>query len=201
MTLSIICFSALATASVFCDHYHPGVTEDILQTRQKRSPTSRSEPASHWAQSGRQELDEALVLEHNKKLAKNIVIVVGDGMSLSTVTGGRIYKGQRAGQDGASAKLTWDKFPNVGELITTFFWIIYLQLLPFPGLSKTYTTNSMVPDSAATAFSMFSGVKTNYYTMGFDSGIEASYKSCSGIKSCEDCCETGAPPLLHIPPL
>ena len=32
----------------------------------------------------------------------------------------------------------------------------------------------MVPDSAATAFAMFSGVKTNYYTMGYDSDIKAS---------------------------
>ena len=41
-------------------------------------------------------------------------------------------------------------------------------------MSKTYTTNAMVPDSAATAFAMFSGVKTNYYTMGYDSDIKAS---------------------------
>ena len=90
------------------------MTEDILR-RQKRSTNWQPESASHWAQAGRDELDEALFRRDNKKLAKNIVIVVGDGMSLSTVTGGRIYKGQRAGQDGASAKLAWDKFPNVGE--------------------------------------------------------------------------------------
>lgn len=108
----IICISVLT--SVFCDHYHPHVTEDILQ-RQKRSTNWQPEPASHWAKSGRDELEEALLLQQNKKLAKNIVIVIGDGMSLSTVTGGRIYKGQRAGQDGVSAKLSWDKFPNVGE--------------------------------------------------------------------------------------
>ena len=29
----------------------------------------------------------------------------------------------------------------------------------------------MVPDSAATAFAMFSGVKTNYFTMGYDKSI------------------------------
>ena len=123
--LSIICFSVLT--SVFCDHYHPRVTEDILR-RQKRSVNWQPEPASHWAQAGRDELDEALLIQQNKKLAKNIVIVIGDGMSLTTVTGGRIYKGQRAGQDGASAKLSWDKFPNVGEWLSEglmkFFLII-----------------------------------------------------------------------------
>ena len=30
----------------------------------------------------------------------------------------------------------------------------------------------MVPDSAATAFSMYSGVKTNFFTMGYDSSIQ-----------------------------
>ena len=125
--LSIICFSVLT--SVFCDHYHPRVTEDILR-RQKRSTNWQPESASHWAQAGRDELDEALFRRDNKKLAKNIVIVVGDGMSLSTVTGGRIYKGQRAGQDGASSKLAWDKFPNVGEReLMAFFFIINCSVL------------------------------------------------------------------------
>lgn len=39
------------------------------------------------------------------------------------------------------------------------------------GLSKTYSINNMVPDSAATASSMYTGVKTIQYTMGFDSHI------------------------------
>ena len=34
----------------------------------------------------------------------------------------------------------------------------------------------MVPDSASTAFSIYSGVKTNYYTMGFDSSIEVGFR-------------------------
>ena len=77
----------------------------------------------------------------------------------------------------------------------TFFMIISSLRIPFSGLSKTYTTNSMVPDSAATAFSMFSGVKTNYYTMGYDSGIQASLEG-----FLEDFCETESP-SLHSPSL
>ena len=102
---------------------------------------------------GQAELDAALNLVANTKLAKNIVLVVGDGMSLTTVAGARILKGQRQGLDGASSKLAWEEFPHVG-------------------LSKTYNVNSMVPDSAATAFAMFSGVKTNYYTLGYDNSIQ-----------------------------
>jgi alkaline phosphatase len=101
---------------------------------------------------GRRELAEAEGLRPNTGLARNVVVVVGDGMSLTTVAGARILKGQRAHRDGASSRLAWEAFPHIG-------------------LSKTYNVNSMVPDSAATAFAMFSGVKTNFYTMGYDSSI------------------------------
>ena len=112
----------------------------------------RNEDASFWMEEGQAELEAALNLVPNTRLAKNIVLVVGDGMSLTTVAGARILKGQREGVDGASSKLAWETFPHVG-------------------LSKTYNVNSMVPDSAATAFAMFSGVKTNYYTLGYDNSI------------------------------
>ena len=36
---------------------------------------------------------------------------------------------------------------------------------------QTYCVNAQTPDSAATASAMFTGVKTNYYTMGFDNSI------------------------------
>ena len=32
--------------------------------------------------------------------------------------------------------------------------------------------NAQTPDSAATANAMFTGVKTNYYTVGFDNSID-----------------------------
>ena len=34
--------------------------------------------------------------------------------------------------------------------------------------------DAMVPDSAATAFSMYSGVKSNTFTMGYDTNIKVS---------------------------
>ncbi len=37
--------------------------------------------------------------------------------------------------------------------------------------SKTYSVNTQTPDSASTASAMFSGVKTNYETLGFDNSI------------------------------
>ena len=103
--------------SVICDDYHEDVPSNIVKNRQKRSTTAREveKTASYWRGLGAAELDEALLRSENKKLARNIVLVIGDGMSLSTNTGARIYKGQKQGRDGASSKLSWDKFPYVGK--------------------------------------------------------------------------------------
>ena len=63
---------------------------------------------------------------------QNIIIFIGDGMSLPTVAAARIYKGQQeknaaqanpgglAEEDGNSAKLSWENFPNVGLSMVTF---------------------------------------------------------------------------------
>ncbi len=73
--------------------------------------------------------------------AKNVILFVGDGMGVSTVTGIRILAGQMQGQSGEDYVLSWEEFPNVA-------------------LSKTYNTNQQVPDSAGTATAIMSGVKT-----------------------------------------
>ncbi|MGH6951038.1 MAG: alkaline phosphatase, partial [Vitreimonas sp.] len=43
--------------------------------------------------------------------ARNVILFVGDGMSITTVTAARIYAGQRQGRDGESYTLTMDTFP------------------------------------------------------------------------------------------
>ena len=75
--------------------------------------------------------------------AKNVIILfVGDGMSISTVTAARIYEGQKRGVDGESNNLAIDTFP-------------------YSALSKTYSHDGQVSDSAPTATAMVTGVKTN----------------------------------------
>lgn len=70
-------------------------------------------------------------------------------MGITSVTAGRIYKGQKHGTPGEEEQLVFDKFP-------------------YTGISKTYNTDKQVPDSAATATAMFTGVKTKYETVGMD---------------------------------
>ena len=85
--------------------------------------------------------------------AKNVILFVGDGMGISTVTAARILDGQMKGMDGEENQLSFDRFP-------------------FAGLSKTYNVDAQTPDSAGTMTAMMSGVKTDVGVIGVDEDIE-----------------------------
>ncbi|KAG7212359.1 hypothetical protein KM043_012680 [Ampulex compressa] len=46
-------------------------------------------------------------------VARSVVLFVGDGMGMSTLTAARILSGQRHGNTGEEAQLAWDSFPAV----------------------------------------------------------------------------------------
>lgn len=71
-----------------------------------------SDPA-YWQRSGQAELQKALENEVIKNEAKNVIIFLGDGMGVSTVTAARIYKGQLKGRPGEEEKLVFEEFPNI----------------------------------------------------------------------------------------
>ncbi len=73
--------------------------------------------------------------------AKNVIVFLGDGMSLTTVAAARILDGQRKGRPGEENQLAWEAFPATA-------------------LSKTYNTDSQTPDSAGTMSAITTGVKT-----------------------------------------
>lgn len=64
----------------------------------------------YWTSLGRAELDEALNVAINNKVAKNVILFIGDGMGPNTVTASRIYK------NGEKGRLTFEKFPHLGLL-------------------------------------------------------------------------------------
>ncbi|WP_417475158.1 alkaline phosphatase [Luteimonas mephitis] len=73
--------------------------------------------------------------------AKNVIVFLGDGMSLTTVAAARILDGQRKGRPGEENQLAWETFPATA-------------------LSKTYNTDAQTPDSAGTMSAIATGVKT-----------------------------------------
>ena len=59
---------------------------------------------------------------------QNIILFIGDGMSLPTVTAARVYKGQQKGEDGAAAVLSWEKeLPYVGLSKVAGYWLVQLN--------------------------------------------------------------------------
>ncbi|KAF1696656.1 alkaline phosphatase [Pseudoxanthomonas koreensis] len=83
--------------------------------------------------------------------AKNVILFLGDGMSLTTVAAARILDGQRKGGPGEENLLSWEHFPATG-------------------FSKTYNTDSQTPDSAGTMTAITTGVKSHMGAIGVSAG-------------------------------
>jgi alkaline phosphatase len=81
--------------------------------------------------------------------ARNVIFFIGDGMGVSTVTATRVFS---VGVDG---KLVLDQFP-------------------YTALSRTYSADSITPDSAPTMSAMMTGVNTNQSVIGLDASTEPS---------------------------
>jgi len=92
-------------------------------------------------------------------VASNVILFVGDGMGVSTVTAARIFDGQSQGKSGEEHELVFETFGNVA-------------------LVKTYNTNQQVPDSAGTATAMVTGEKTRAGVINV--GPAAARRSCDG---------------------
>jgi len=102
--------------------------------------------------------------------AKNVILFIGDGMGVSTVTAARIFDGQSQGKKGEEHALAFEDFDNLA-------------------LVKTYNTNAQVPDSAGTATAILSGYKTNIGTVNVPPAlIEA--------RSADACNPAALPPTL-----
>ena len=91
--------------------------------------------------------------------ARNVILFIGDGMGVSTVTAARIFDGQSKGGSGEEHELAFERFPNVA-------------------LVKTYNTNRQVPDSAGTATAMMTGQKTRAGLINV--GAASRRRSCAG---------------------
>lgn len=113
-----------------------------LLASQASAAVDAGESAERWFREGAQHADR---LGSGQARAKNVILFVGDGMSLTTVAAARIREGQLKGQAGEENLLSFERFPH-----TAF--------------SKTYNTDSQTPDSAGTMTAMITGVKTR---MGF----------------------------------
>ncbi|XP_041506394.1 alkaline phosphatase, germ cell type [Microtus oregoni] len=126
-------------------------------------PVEEENPA-FWNQKAAEALDAAKKLQPIQTSAKNLILFLGDGMGVSTVTATRILKGQLEGHLGPETPLAMDRFP-------------------YTALSKTYNTDVQVPDSAGTATAILCGVKTNFKVIGLSAS--AQFDQCNTTRGNE----------------
>ena len=111
--------------------------------------------ADPYYKAGEAALARQLTVVPNTGRAKNVILFLGDGMGISTVTAGRIYDGQQKGVDGESNSLAFEK-------------------LSYAALSKTYSHDTQVTDSAAGITAIMSGVKTRNKIIGLTGAADAT---------------------------
>jgi alkaline phosphatase len=79
----------------------------------QRYPVKRAEGRDQWYRDGQRAVAEAKTLRAQLGRAKNVVLFVGDGMGISTVTAARILEGQMRGESGEENWLSFERLPYV----------------------------------------------------------------------------------------
>lgn len=115
-------------------------------------PVKRDESAAAWRRDGLAAIEKAKREKLRKGKAKNVILFIGDGMGVSTLTAARIYEGQLRGESGEENRLSFEEFP-------------------FSAFSKTYSTNQQTSDSAPTMSAIITGVKTDEGVLSVNSNI------------------------------
>jgi len=125
-------------------------------------PVKDNHSSPYWFQQGKTASEQAAP-PINQNKAKNIILVVGDGMGITTHTAARIFAGQQRGLAGEEFTLSFES-------------------LPYSALIKTYNTDQQTPDSAGTMTALVSGEKTKAGVLAISD--QASRSDCaSGQKN------------------
>lgn len=115
--------------------------------------------SSEWFKAGADAVTAKKALPLNTNKAKNVILFIGDGMGVSTLTAARILEGQMRGETGEENLLSFEEFPHTA-------------------IVKTYNTDSQVADSAGTASAMNTGMKTRIGVISL--GPEQKRGQCAG---------------------
>jgi alkaline phosphatase len=140
--LSVFAVSTNASSEFGSDNPPGDHPQGAIPDHQKNNP---------WFKNAEAVVNKKQLL-HAEHKTKNVILFVGDGMGVSTVTAARILEGQLKGLLGEENNLSFDLFP-------------------YTGMAKTYSTDAQVPDSASTMTAMMSGVKTDTGVIGVDEDV------------------------------
>ncbi|KAG8305274.1 membrane-bound alkaline phosphatase-like [Homalodisca vitripennis] len=155
LSMQTVVFLAVYLSST-CARYHDFPQKPILKfadiTDDFKPRDAAENTASYWQSQSMAALQRHLETSLRTGPAKNVILFLGDGMSIATVTAARIYLGQLNNQSGEEYQLSFEQFP-------------------FTGLSKTYCVDSQVADSACSGTAYLTGVKNNIQTLGVTADV------------------------------
>lgn len=148
MPLRYIALAGSAALMTACSTFEndsgesPVTTNPAFEPRIIWDPAPAEGPGADWRNIGRMELAQRINQVEYDGQAKNVILFIADGLSLTTITATRIYDGQSRGMSGEENYLSFERWGH-------------------SALVKTYSENAQVPDSAATATALHTGVKTH----------------------------------------
>lgn len=102
-----------------------------------------------WIDAAKAFVDRQALRNQNKNIAKNIILFMGDGMSMSTLAATRPYIG------GEEMSLSFEEFPSVG-------------------MAKTYCVDGQTADSSCAAAAVLNGAKANVGTVGVTAAVRTN---------------------------
>lgn len=149
----LFCFAF--TTSVVADS---GISAELYRNSPASAVNSWYQEGDDWLQ-GRLLTLSTSPSDQTTTFAKNVILFVGDGMSITTLTAARIWQGQQQGLLGEEHFLHFERFPHTA-------------------LIKTYNSNQQTPDSAGTMSAMMTGVKTRAGLISM--GPEQDRSDCKG---------------------
>lgn len=136
------------------------LSSTFAQTNQ--FPTKRTETPETWKRDGWNAIEQAKKTKLRKGKAKNVILFIGDGMGVSTLTASRILEGQLRGESGEENLLSFEQFP-------------------FSALSRTYSVNQQTSDSAPTMSAIITGQKTDEGIISVNQNVVGGdYKTVKG---------------------
>jgi alkaline phosphatase len=94
--------------------------------------------------------------------ARNVILFIGDGMGISTITAARILEGQRRGESGEDNRLSFEDFPHTA-------------------LVRTFSANQQTSDSAPTATAMVTGWHANDATLSVSPALDQNESDASVV--------------------
>jgi hypothetical protein len=84
-----------------------GVSNGAMPFDTPLDEIKKSEGPEYWRKLGLEEIASTLKIKHNTNVAKNIILFIGDGLGMATITAARLLKKQTQNAD----LLFFEQFP------------------------------------------------------------------------------------------